>query len=183
MTPRLRRALAEDFARIELQAVQFRDIHRIPNRAKAAALLSGSEVWAIEHDDRPVILGGLIYETPQRARAWSLVSRHMTARCWALAVLKIRARLDELQFYRDLARVEAETRMDFPAGHRFLYKLGFRFEARMPFCGSQGEPFALYSRLAHRDASEPNRYRALQNMQLRVLWEDEISPQRRKAAA
>lgn len=175
----------EDLAGLELQAMQARDLERL---GEPLALIANGEAWTLFHEAedgrrRVRMCAGLYYFSPARARAWALVGRDLGLRDWVVAARKIGARLTLLQSEHGLRRVEAETPLHFPPGHRLFIHLGFQFEAALPGVGPTGETYCQYARLSCSRKVSP-RYDQCRALAYRVLIEDEIerADQRRRAA-
>lgn len=169
----------EDLEELELQDVQKGEIEAI---GEPLVLLSGGEAWSMiegvrgeRTTQRVRACAGLIYFSMTRARAWSLMGRNLTRREWGFAAQRMGARLTELQEFRNLKRVEAETKVDFGPGYKLLLHLGFRFECVQPAAGPNGEAHVLFARLRDLpDMPALRRYEAVRKLAFNLVVEDVI---------
>lgn len=164
----------DDLQALELQHVQRGELELI---GEPLALCDGGDAWTMiagEPGGRHAVraCGGVLYSTRWRAKAWSLIGSGLTRREWGYLSLAMDARLTELQL-KGLRRVEAETRLDFTGGHRFLLHLGFKFEGTQHGAAHDGAPLALFARV--RDRVMPQelvRYEAVRSLGYAMLIED-----------
>ncbi len=86
--------------------------------------LEGRKSYTVMVDGRPVFCGGVVEHWPGRCVVWALVGAQ-THRHWKSVHTAVRNFLKAL----DARRIEADVRFDFPAGHRWAERLGFKVDA------------------------------------------------------
>lgn len=187
MTLYLRPFRPEDLHRLELQHVQKGEDALIED---PPALADGGEAWTMidAHESgfllpRVRACGGLLYFTAARAKAWSLIGRELSRREWGFLARRMAKRLDELQ-HEGLRRVEAETRLDFAGGHKFLLHLGFRFEGVQYGAAHDGAPLGLFARLGNVDFPHNLvRYEKVRSLGYAMVLEDVLARRHDRRAA
>lgn len=132
---------ARHLLQLQLQAAQ-RGVAPFVTEAYAKMLESQFAITALV-DDQPVAVGGITQLWEHRGLVWAFVGQG-AGKHW-LGIHRAALQVLEMAPYR---RIEADTPVDFKAGHRWLRMLGFTCEApRMKAFSIDGGDSSLYARV------------------------------------
>lgn len=139
------------YGRLQPRAYERRFMAEVGDRAAYATALAsfGLSFSFLAPDGTVLGCMGILPLQPGVGEAWLVLSTALPAgapsRLWALA-----ARLIEQELSRAMPdsfhRVQTAIPLDFPAGQRFVRRLGFRPEGVMRKYGADGSDFLRYGR-------------------------------------
>ena len=139
LEPQHLRDLDADRLRFDLDATPEDQIKLLTTIGPARAML---------FEDRVVCCAGIIPQCPGNGKVWSFITVEPGIRQLLTLTRRAKEFLDEVQLDDEYERLEITVEDDYPQGHIWAKRLGFRKECVMKRY-RLGVDHALYSRLAN----------------------------------
>ena len=103
---------------------------------------SGDQAFTVRVHGKTVLCGGVVHYWAERGEAWALIDEN--AKPYFAAIHRAaRKFFDECP----ITRIEASIPLNFEAGHRWIYLLGFDFECNRRCFMPDGSTWSLYARV------------------------------------
>ena len=136
----IRKTVAEDFVRIDLQDAQYLDKKTLNNWDATSVL--GNPCWTLEEDGIVYFIGGIHPVHYRRYIMWAFLSKYAGKK-----LLAITREVERVILTYSQVRMEVLVDSYFNNGHKWVKMLGFQHEGTLRAYTQDGKDMDMYARI------------------------------------